>query len=243
MEMAMFKVRQITTNLVQLTWWGMFNSYLVREEGGLTAVDTGLNQSAPDILKAVAAQGLPVTRIALTHAHGDHAGSLDALAAALPEAEVAFGERTARFLDGDLALAEGEPQAPLRGSFVRHETQATRLLKPGERLGSLQVIAAPGHTPDQIAFFDVRDGALLAGDAFQTQAGLAVTGVLRWLFPFPALATWHLPAALDTAIRLRDLRPARLAVGHGRVLVDPLAAMDEAIAAAQGKVHGQTQTA
>ena len=239
----MFKVRQVTSNLLQLTWWGVFNSYLVREDGGFTAVDTGLNQSAPAILKTAAAQGLPINRIALTHAHGDHAGSLDALAATLPGAEVTFGKRSARFLQGDLALAEGEPQSPLRGSFVRRETQAARLLKPGERLGSLQVIAAPGHTPDQIAFFDERDGTLLAGDAFQTQAGLAVSGMVHWLFPFPALATWHLPAALDTAMRLRDLRPARLVVGHGRVLVDPLAAMDEAIAAAQGKVNGQAQTA
>jgi glyoxylase-like metal-dependent hydrolase (beta-lactamase superfamily II) len=58
------------------------------------------------------------------------------------------------------------------------------------RLGSLRVIAAPGHTPDQIAFLDERDGTLIAGDAFQTAAGTAVAGVTRWLFPFPALATW-----------------------------------------------------
>lgn len=50
------------------------------------------------------------------------------------------------------------------------------------------MVAAPGHTPDQIAFFDERDRTLIAGDAFQTQGGTAVSGVMRKRFPFPAMA-------------------------------------------------------
>ena len=49
-------------------------------------------------------------------------------------------------------------------------------------------------------------------------------------FPFPGLATWDRPTALRTARALRALEPARLAPGHGRVVEDPLAAMDAAIA-------------
>ncbi len=71
---------------------------------------------------------------------------------------------------------------------------------------------------------------MIAGDAFQTRAGLAVSGTINWLFPFPALATWHRPSALASAERLRALNPVRLAVGHGEVMEDPLAAIDEAIA-------------
>lgn len=136
-----------------------------------------------------------------------------------------------------------EPQTELRGGFVTRDTPATRLLHPGDMVGSLRVIAAPGHTPDQIAFYDERDGTLLAGDAFQTQAGTAVAGVTRWLFPFPAMATWHLPTALETAVTLRALNPSRLAVGHGRVLANPAAEMDQAIREAEAKVYGQTQAA
>jgi glyoxylase-like metal-dependent hydrolase (beta-lactamase superfamily II) len=110
-------------------------------------------------------------------------------------------------------------------------------------LGSLRVVAAPGHTPDQIAFYDERDGTLIVGDAFQTKAGTAVAGITRWLFPFPAMATWHLPTALETAVTLRDLKPTRLAVGHGRVLENPAAEMDKAIQEAEAKVHVQAQTA
>ena len=96
-------------------------------------------------------------------------------------------------------------------------------------------MASPGHTPGHASFFDVRDKTLIAGDAFQTQGGIAVSGVIRWLFPLPAMATWHKPSALKSAQALRALNPARLAVGHGKVLENPLAAMDQAIRVAQNK--------
>ncbi len=224
-------------NLIKLTRMGMMNCYLVREDDGFTLVDTGMSGSAPDILAAAEAHGAPIVRIALTHAHVDHVGSLDALKAALPEAEVAITARDARFMAGDMSLDADEPQAKLRGGYPPCQTQPTRLLEPGDRIGSLEVVASPGHTPGHAAFFDARDKTLLAGDAFQTLGGIAVSGVLRWLFPLPAMATWHKPTALESAKALRALNPARLAVGHGKVLEAPLAAMDQAIQVAQNKFN------
>lgn len=237
------KLTQHGQNLWQITRFAAFNCYLVRADNGLTLVDTNMKGSQKDILQAAQRIGLPITRITLTHAHGDHVGSLDEVAAQRPDAEVAFTARTAEFLQGKLELRPDEPQSELRGGFMLRSTQATRLLQPGDMLGSLRIVAAPGHTPDHIAFFDERDGTLIAGDAFQTQAGTAVSGVMRWLFPFPAMATWHLPTALETAVALRNLNPTRLAVGHGRVLENPTAAMDAAIREAEAKVRGQAQTA
>lgn len=237
------KLTQHGQNLWQVTRLFAFNCYLVGDGTGLTLVDTNMSGSTADILKAAQIIERPITRITLTHAHVDHAGSLDEVAVQLPDAEVSFTKRTAEFLQGKLNLRADEPQAKLRGGFVNRTTQASRLLKPGDMLGSLRVVAAPGHTPDQVAFYDERDGTLIAGDAFQTQAGTAVTGITRWLFPLPAMATWHLPTALETAVTLRNLNPSRLAVGHGRVLENPAAQIDEAIREAEGKVNGQTQTA
>ncbi|GIK56420.1 MAG: MBL fold metallo-hydrolase [Chloroflexota bacterium] len=222
---------------------GMFNCYLVCEADGLTLIDTGMSGSGKGILQAAQGIGWPITRVTLTHAHGDHAGSLDEVSTQLPGVEVALAARTAVFLQGQRAFEPGEPQAKLRGSFVNRSTQATRTLQAGDRLGSLWVVAAPGHTPDQIAFYDERDGTLIAGDVFQTQGGTAVAGVVRWSFPFPAMATWHLPTALETAVALRALNSTRLAVGHGRVLEDPLPAMIAAIRLAEAKVNGQAQVA
>lgn len=223
------KLSQHGQCLWKLTRFTAFNCYLVGEGDGLTLIDTNMNGSQNGILQAAQTIGLPITRITLTHAHGDHAGSLDEVAAMLPDVEVVFTARTAAFLQGELTLDSDEPQSPLRGSFVKRTTKPTRTIQPGDLVGSLRVVAAPGHTPDQIAFYDERDGTVVAGDAFQTKAGTAVAGVKRWLFPFPAMATWHLGTAVETALALRELNPARLAVGHGQVLENPAAEMDAAI--------------
>jgi glyoxylase-like metal-dependent hydrolase (beta-lactamase superfamily II) len=229
---------RITTHgayLVQLTIYPRLfpvNCYLVREEDGLTLIDTGLPGSTPAILSAANELGLSIQRIVLTHAHFDHLGSLDALHQRIPNAQVIASVRDARFMAGDMHLDANEPQATLRGSFLKVKTIPSRFVQDGDSIGSLQVIHAPGHTPGHIALFDTRDGTLIAGDAFQTHAGLAVSGTLRWLFPFPAIATWHRQLALASARRLRSLQPTRLAVGHGEVFESPLEAIDQAIGVA-----------
>jgi glyoxylase-like metal-dependent hydrolase (beta-lactamase superfamily II) len=232
------KITQHGQNLWQLTRLGAFSCYLVREREGLTLVDTDLGGSGKAILAAARGLNQPITRIVLTHAHGDHAGSLDELAQQLPAIEIAFTQRTADFLAGDLRLHADEAQAKLKGAFVKRATKPARILAPGDAIGSLRVVAAPGHAPDLVAYWDERDDTLIAGDAFQTQAGIAVSGVMRWFFPFVAMATWHLPAALQSARTLAALQPQRLAVGHGPVLEQPLAAMQGAIAEAERKLNG-----
>jgi glyoxylase-like metal-dependent hydrolase (beta-lactamase superfamily II) len=227
---------------VQLTFFpGVFpvNCYFVREDDGLTLIDTGLPSSAKAIRAAAEGLGMPIQRIALTHAHGDHVGSLDTLREAFPNAEVMISARDARLLRGDTSLDPGEPQIKVRGSVKPCKTSPTRLLNAGDRIGSLEVISCPGHTPGHVAFLETRDRSLIAGDAFQTQGGVAVSGMVRTLFPFPALATWHKPTALNSAKHLRQLRPSHLAVGHGNVLVDPLDAMDAAIQMAERKWKGE----
>ena len=70
---------------------------------------------------------------------------------------------------------------------------------------------------------------MIAGDAFQTQGGVAVAGTYELLFPLPAFATWHKGLALESARKLLALQPSALAVGHGRMLSQPQAAMERAI--------------
>ena len=220
------------SHITRVTRFGIVNVYLVAEEDGLTLVDTAIAGSAKPILSAASELGAPIRRILLTHAHSDHIGSLDRLAAALPDAEVLISTRDARLLRKDKSLDPGEPQTKIRGGVPGAKTKPTRTLEPGETVGSLRVVAAPGHTPGQIALLDGRDGTLLCGDAYSTLGGVETCARTNPRFPLPALATWHKPTALETARALRALDPSALAPGHGKVIDSPLAAMDAAIARA-----------
>jgi glyoxylase-like metal-dependent hydrolase (beta-lactamase superfamily II) len=218
--------------LIRISRFGFVNAYLVQEEDGFTLVDTMLPRSSKPLLEAARRGGAPIVRIALTHAHGDHIGSLDALAEAIPGVEVLISSRDARLLAKDKSIDPGEPDAKLRGSYPGAKTVPTSTFEPGDHVGSLEVIAAPGHTPGHVAFLDHRDGTLLCGDAYSTLGGVATSSKLNPRFPLPALATWHRPTALASARALRELDPARLAPGHGRIVESPVAAMGRAIAAA-----------
>lgn len=204
----------------------------MREDDGLTLIDALLaSADAKRIQAEASALGAPIARIALTHAHGDHIGALDALVGELPGVEVAISARDAKLLAKDVSPEPGEPaEAKIRGSIPGAKTQPTRLLAPGDRVGSLEVVAAPGHTLGQLGYLDTRDRTLYCGDAYSTIGGVATSARPNPRFPLPALVTWHRPTALRTARALRALEPARLASGHGQVVEDPGLAMDRAIA-------------
>src|SRR3982074_878876 len=102
------------------------NAFLVEEDDGLTLVDTTLGGGAGAIRAAAQQLGRPIVRIALTHAHGDHIGSLDAPHAELPDAEVLISTRDARLLKKDLTPLESEPpEAKIRGSLPGGTTAPT----------------------------------------------------------------------------------------------------------------------
>jgi glyoxylase-like metal-dependent hydrolase (beta-lactamase superfamily II) len=214
----------------RITRLGLVNVYLVEEEDGLTVIDTALPRSTKAILAAAAGfGGKPITTILLTHAHGDHVGSLDELHAALPEAAVVISARDARLLAKDKTLDPGEPQTKLRGSYPGAKTKPTRTIVPGDTVGSLEVLASPGHTPGHVSFLDGRDRTLYSGDAYSTLGGVETAAKMNPRFPLPGFATWNKPTALQSAKALRALEPARLAPGHGKVVEAPGAAMDAAI--------------
>ena len=234
---------RVTTHgdyLIQLTRWPLLfpvNVFLVKEEGQLTLVDTGMSGKTHIVLEHAKSLGAPITRIVLTHSDPDHIGGLDNYRTALPEAELLASEQCARVLAGEITYDKrgnevnpARPKAPV-------ESRPTGTLQPGDMVGSLRVVAAPGHKPDQIALFDTRDGTLIAGDAFQTRGGLAVAGIIRWTFPFPGLATADKLTALETARTLRALDPSRLAVGHGDPVESPADAMDSAIREAASRLE------
>ena len=221
-------VRPVTENLTQLIRLRVINAYLVREDDGFTLVDTTLPGQADALIAAARDAGGAIRRIALTHGHGDHVGSLDQLKERLGDSvQVLMPEIDARIHAGE-KVVEGK----LPGSWPTLKTAPDVRLSPGDRVGSLEVIANPGHTPGHVAFLDTRDRSLIAADTFTTVGRPEVASHFNLRFPLAAMATWDRAQTLDSARALRALDPAVLVVGHGPALRQPAAAMDAAIARA-----------
>src|ERR1700752_4505369 len=124
------QTRSITPNLMQLNRLHFVNAYLVREEDGFTLVDTTLGRGADGLIAAAARAGAPIRRIALTHGHGDHVGSLDALKDRLGgEVQVLMPELDARIHAGE-QVVEGK----LPGSWPKVRTVPDIRLAAGDRV-------------------------------------------------------------------------------------------------------------
>jgi glyoxylase-like metal-dependent hydrolase (beta-lactamase superfamily II) len=119
-----------------------------RAEGDLLA-DTATTQRDVEqyILPALYAGGFSPTDIFVSHNHGDHAGGLPYLAAALPM----------------VTLHMVEP-AGLSLSLAAR----TRRIKEGDSLGTgIAVWQMPGHTAEMAGLYDTESGTLLSFDGLQ----------------------------------------------------------------------------
>src|SRR5690242_11069309 len=107
---AAMRVRQITPNLIQLTRLRFVNAFLVREDDGFTLVDTTVARSGDALIEAAEEAGAPIRRIAVTHGHGDHVGSLDELRGRLDgHVQVAMPEVDARIHAGENVVDDKLP--------------------------------------------------------------------------------------------------------------------------------------
>ena len=220
----------VSDNVIQLTRVRFVNAFLVREEDGFTLVDTTTGGGADALIASAERAGGPIRRIALTHGHGDHVGSLDALIERLgASVRVLIPE-----LDACIHAGEHVVDGKLPGAWPKLRSTPDVRLSDGDRVGSLRVVATPGHTPGHVAFLDTRDGAVIAGDTFTAYGRVAVASHFYLRFPFAAMASWDRPRVLESAEQLRSLEPTLLLVGHGPATRDPGAAIDEAIGRARG---------
>jgi len=144
-----------------------------------------------------------VAGIALTHSHIDHAAAVPAL--------------RERF-DAPLAAAR-RPDVGARAfeePFVEGLVQDVEL-HDGDSFGPLAVIATPGHSLDHVAF--VAGRVLFCGDTVLGEGSV-----------FIAPGGGALALYMESLRRLRALDVDALCPGHGPVVWDPAAKLDEYIA-------------
>ena len=91
-------------------------------------------------------------------------------------------------------------------------------LPAGDR--TLEIVPTPGHSPDHLCFFDRDAGDVYCGDLARRGGTIVI----------PARKGGDLRAYLASLARIRDLAPRRLLPGHGPIVDDPIALIDEYVA-------------
>lgn len=86
--------------------------------------------------------------------------------------------------------------------------------------GVLEIVPTPGHSPDHLCFFDREAGDVYCGDLARLGGSIVI----------PARKGGDLRAYLASLQRIRDLTPRHLLPGHGPVVENPIALIDEYIA-------------
>jgi glyoxylase-like metal-dependent hydrolase (beta-lactamase superfamily II) len=217
---------EVADGVHQLTAQTGVNVVVLRDDDGITLVDTGLDR--PGLTTRLAQLGIAprdVTRILLTHAHHDHTGGVAHLRRAGCDAEVAIGEDEVAIAEGRADFPPAERRGarlisrlPMPGAWGRTVTlpQVTPLTD-GQLLdvaGGLTVVATPGHTVGHVAFHLPGHDLVIGGDV--------VFNVFT-LVPSPAFLCWRTAPNLASIARLAELGTERLALAHGRPVLDDAA--------------------
>jgi glyoxylase-like metal-dependent hydrolase (beta-lactamase superfamily II) len=142
-----------------------------------------------------------VAGIALTHGHHDHAGGATAL----------------RDVSGAKVAGSSRADDPASGAFKEPRVEGLEIdveLREGDTFGPLAVFETPGHSVDHLAFLE-RD-TLFAGDTVLGEGSVIV--------PPEAQA---LTSYLNSLRKLRKLEVRALCPGHGPMVWDPQAKLEE----------------
>ena len=179
------------------------NTYVLRSAGQCCVVDPG-SMTADRFTRFLTDERIDVSRIWLTHGHGDHIAGVGQLKRAYPGAIVTAPEGDAKMLQ--------DPIQNLSAAFGLDLTAppADELVRPGEvlKMGELEwrVLDASGHTPGGVAYHSAAAGVVLTGDSLFAES----------------IGRYDLPGA-DGAQLLRNIRRnlfslpdgTRVLPGHG----------------------------
>jgi glyoxylase-like metal-dependent hydrolase (beta-lactamase superfamily II) len=209
-------------SVLERGWLSSNNVLLHGEPGeGATLVDSGHCAHAEQTLALVrhALAGESLSRLVNTHLHSDHCGGNATLqrAFAVP-----------------ILIPPGQWQAVLRWdedalSYRPSRQRCERFtpdaqLTPGDTLRcggrAWQVLAAPGHDPDSVMFFDAANGVLISADALW-ENGFGIV--------FPELDGLGAFDDVEQVLDLIERLPVRMVLpGHGAPFHDVPAALARA---------------
>jgi glyoxylase-like metal-dependent hydrolase (beta-lactamase superfamily II) len=165
-------------------------------------VDLGFPAAAAEVGELI--QTLRPRGVLVTHAHEDHSGNVAVAASA--GVPVCIGEST-------LDLLSAEPHVELYRRFTWGTPRPLRVPLQRFEPDDLELVHAPGHSPDHHVVWDHRSGTLFSADLF---LGVKVR----------VAHTYEQPAATVRSLRAMAARkPARMFDAHRGEVPNPVSAL------------------
>lgn len=187
-----------------------------------TLVDGGTAASAETIMEGMDQCGVApadLSNLVLSHIHVDHSGAASDLVDAAPDLDVYIHESTAPHLVDPGGLVESSKQAmgehfelmgeqgPVPEANVVGVADDGTVIDIGSN--SLELIYAPGHSPDHFAVWNPERKLLFAAECL----GLYFPNADQWLPP-ATLPNFDVDAIGDAIETLRTLAPERIVLPH-----------------------------
>lgn len=171
-------VRTVLPGVVQVSFPKAVVNAFVVDADVPTVVDTGTPGGIEHLMEGIEAAGFvpgDIRRIVLTHRHADHVGNAAELVRRTG-AELLASPEEAAYLTERVEQPRPRVATPLGHALLPYVKAALpwtvaeplpveASLVDGAEIGSLRVIATPGHTPGHVSVIDTRRGVLLTGDA------------------------------------------------------------------------------
>lgn len=191
--------------------WLSANNILFTGGDETLLVDSGYCTHSPQTLSLVESVlgARPLNILINTHLHSDHCGGNAALQARYPDLRTLIPPGHAQQVaDWDPVALTYSPTGQLCPRFG-----FTRAIQPGSSMpfgtATWQILAAPGHDPHSLVFFEPQSQVLISADALWENGFGVVFPELEGADAFSQVA-----ATLDLIERLN---PKTVIPGHGRV--------------------------
>ena len=177
------------------------SAYILYRNGEGALVDTGNPGDHGAIETALGEVGLgwdSIGHVIVTHKHGDHQGSAEAIAQVAPGA----------------TFYAGEGDAP----SIRLPAPPT-IVGDSDRVFDLNIVETPGHTPGHLTVHDPVSGILVAGDSLNG-VGSGVSGSDSGVGGANPRFSEDMAAAEDSIRKMAQLSFEVILFGHGEPLLE-----------------------
>ena len=208
--------------------------HMIVDAGRVALVDTGSNDSLPNVLDAINTLGLErdaVDYIILTHIHLDHAGGAGLLMREFPKARLVVHPRGSRHMAEPSKLVAGV--TAVYGADYVEKVYGDILPIPAERIidahdgltlqlggRELLLIDTPGHAKHHICIVDRKANGIFTGDMFGLSYREFDVEGRQFIFP-TTTPTQFDPAEMHASIdRLMSYHPTAMYLTHYAQVTD-----------------------